>query len=148
MVLRGDETQRPLSTLLVSPTWHTRRKPICRVSQRIFSVELIEKTKERSGYLVRRLLLNPVALAVNNGGASKVRTVRPRRGVEINARYKRPNRIEASRNEGAGLMDLKPGQLRNEFPVSSLSAVSVERTAKATPLECGGEVVEICFRHP
>ena len=114
----------------------------------MFSVELIKKLQERSGYLVRRLLLNPVAFTVNNGGASKVCTVRSRPSVEVNARYKRSNRIEFPRNEAAGLMDLKLGQLRKEFPVSSLSTVSVERTAKATSLECGGEVIEIRFRYP
>ena len=114
----------------------------------MFSVELIKKTQERSGYLVRRLLLNPVAFTVNNGGASKVCAVRSRPSVEVNARYKRPHWIERPSNEGTGLMDLKPGQLRKELPVSSLSTVSVEWTAKTTSLECSGEVVEVRLRHP
>jgi hypothetical protein len=52
----------------------------------MFSVELIKKTQERSGHLAWRLLLNPVAFTVNNGGASKVCAVRSRPRVEVNAR--------------------------------------------------------------
>ena len=57
-----------------------------RFSQRTFSVELVKKTQERSGHLVWRLLLNPVAFTVNNGGASKVCAVRSRPSVKVNAR--------------------------------------------------------------
>ena len=79
-----------------------------RFSQRMFSVELIKKIQERSGHLVWRLLLNPVAFTVNNGGASEVCAVRSCPSVEVNARYKRPHWIERPSNEGTGLMDLKP----------------------------------------
>ena len=114
----------------------------------MFSVELTKKTQERSGHLAWRLLLNPVAFTVNNGGASKVCAVRSRPSVEVNARYKRPHWIERPSDEGTGLMNLKPGQLGKELPVSSLCAVSVEWATKTTPFECSGEVVEVRFRHP
>ena len=76
------------------------------------SNDFFEKPQQQTSHFLRRFLLNPVAFAIDDGGATEVRAIGLRSGIKIRPGNERSHRVERAPDEVARLLDFELGQLQ------------------------------------